>query len=117
VDVKLAYDGEALGAATVTYDLSLPEEGLPGWIQRDPPQQVESGYTRFSLMAPFLTRQGGYRLRVKATLAWQGGQTEIARDVVWTSMGGHETQTDNGLSYPDLMRTYRNGVVTGTNQK
>ena len=53
VDVKLAYDGEALGAATVTYDISLPEEGLPGWIQTDPPQEVESGYTRFSLMAPF----------------------------------------------------------------
>jgi hypothetical protein len=117
VDVKLTYDAEALGAATVTYDISLPEEWLPPWIQRDPPQALESGYTRFSLMAPFLVRKGGHPFRVKATLAWQGGQTEIVRDVVWTSMGGHEGQTDNGLSFPDLMRTYRNGVVTNTNKK
>jgi len=117
VDVRLAYDGQALGGATVTYDISLPEEGQPGWIQRDPPQKVESGYMRFSLMAPFLARQGSHRLRVKATLAWEGGQTEIVRDVVWTSMGGHESQTDNGSSIPDLMRTYRNGVVTETNKR
>ena len=101
----------------MTYDISLPEEGLPGWIQRDAPQEVESGYTRFSLMAPFLTRQGGHPLRVKATLAWQGSQTEIVRDIVWTSMGGHGTQTENGFSFPDLMRTYRNGLVSDTNKK
>jgi hypothetical protein len=117
VDVKLAYDAEALGKSTVTYDISLPEEGLPGWIQRDAPQEVEPGYTRFSLMAPFLTRQGGHPLRVKATLAWQGSQTEIVRDIVWTSVGGHGTQTENGFSFPDLMRTYRNGLVSDPNQK
>jgi hypothetical protein len=113
----LAYDSDALGAASVNYDISLPEEGQPGWIQRDPPREVESGYTRFSLMAPFLARQGGHQLRVKATLEWKGGRTEIVRDIVWTSTGGHENQTDNGLSFPDLMRTYRNGVVTDPNEK
>ena len=116
VDVKLAYDGAALGAAAVTYDISLPEEGRPPGFSETRRKQVESGYTRFSLMAPFLVRKGGHPLRVKATLAWQGGQAEIVRDVVWTSMGGHEIQTDNGLSFPDLMRTYRNGVVTDTNK-
>ena len=117
VDVKLAYDEDAVGKATVTYDISLPDEGQPGWIERGAPQEVEPGYTRFSLMAPFLTRQGVHPLRVKATLAWQGRQTEIVRDVVWTSVGGHENQTENGFSFPDLMRTYRNGVVSDTNKK
>ena len=117
VDAKLAYDPEAVGPAKVTYDISLPEEGLPGWIQTDSPEEVESGYTRFSLRAPFPARRGDHRLRVKATLAWQGGQTEVVRDVEWTSMGGREVQTDNGLSYPDLRRTYRNGVVVDINKK
>ena len=114
VDTKLVYDGEAVGQANVSYDISLPEEGLPGWIQEDPPVGAESGYTRFSLRAPFPPRRGEYRLRVKATLAWEGGQTEIVRDVVWTSMGGREVETENGLAYPGILRTYRNGVIVDT---
>jgi hypothetical protein len=117
VDAKLTCDPQAVGPARVTYDISLPEEGLPGWIQTGSPEEVESGYTRFSLRSPFPGRRGNHRFRVKATLAWQGGQTEVVRDVEWTSMGGREVQTDNGLSYPDLRRTYRNGVVVDTDKK
>jgi hypothetical protein len=117
VDAKLTCDPQAVGPARVTYDISLPEEGLPGWIQTGSPEEVESGYTRFSLRSPFPGRRGNHRFRVKATLAWQGGQTEVVRDVEWTSMGGREVQTDNGLSYPDLRRTYRNGVVADTVKK
>jgi hypothetical protein len=63
-------------------------------------------------MAPFMVRQGGHPLRVQATLAWQGGQTEIFRDLVWNSAGGLEKQTDNGFSFPDLLPTYRNGLIS-----
>jgi hypothetical protein len=112
VDAKLAYDPEAVGPAKVSYDIALPEDGLPGWIQADPPEGVESGYTRFSLRAPFPPRRGEYRLRVKATLAWEGGETEVVRDVEWTSMGGLEVLTDSAPG-----GTYRNGVVVDTDKR
>jgi len=60
----------------ITYDLALPGEGLPGWIQADSTVDVESGYTRFSIRAPFPPGRGDYRLRVKALLTWDGGETE-----------------------------------------
>ena len=117
VDAKLNCDREAAGPAEVSYDIALPDDGLPGWIQADPPEGVDSGYTRFSLRAPFPPRRGEYRLRVKATISWEGRRTEVARDVEWTSIGGHEVQTENGLAYPGILRTYRSGVVVDTNSK
>ena len=71
----------------------------------------------FSLRSPFSGRRGDHRLRVKATLAWQGGQTEVVRQIEWTSIGGREDLTDNGLSYSGLRCTYRNGVVVDTDKK
>ena len=117
VDTKLACDAEALGSAKVSYDIALPEEGLPGWIQEGPPLEAESGYTRFRIRAPFPPQRGEYRLRLKALLTWDGGHTEVVRDVEWASPGGHLVQTDNGFSFPDLMRTYRNGIVSDPEKK
>jgi alpha-glucosidase (family GH31 glycosyl hydrolase) len=117
IDAKLACDSEALGAARVTYDIVLPEEGLPGWIEEGPPLEAESGYTRFRIRAPFPPHRGEYRLRVKALLAWQGGEAEVVRDVEWTSAGGHLVPTDNGFSFPDLMPTYRNGIISDVEKK
>jgi hypothetical protein len=117
VDAKLVCDPDALGPVKITYDVALPGEGLPGWIQADPPVDAESGYTRFSIRAPFPPGRGDYRLRVKALLTWDGGETEVVRDVEWLSMGGHEIETGNGISYPEIMGTYRNGIISEPEKK
>lgn len=117
VDAQLVCDPEAIGPVKVSYDIALPEDGLPGWIQADPPEALSSGYARFKLRAPFPPRRGEYRFRVKATLVWDGGETEVVHEVPWTSIGGREVQTENGLAYPGIMHTYRAGVVVDPDKK
>jgi hypothetical protein len=73
-----------------------------------PQKAVDGGYTQFSLRAPFLPPSGSHRLRVRATLTWEGGQVEKDQEVEWNSLGGgHEI-----LVEPRLKDTYRNGIVT-----
>ena len=83
---KLRYDVESVGPAQVAYEIGLPDSGLPGWIMTKRSQGPE-GYTQFGIRVPFPPERGSYTLRVKATLAWEGGQTEVWRDVQWFSTG------------------------------
>jgi hypothetical protein len=108
IQAKLVYDEDTVGPAKVAYDISLPEEGSPGWIQTKPQKAADGGYTQFSLRAPFLTRPGSHLLKVKTSLAWEGGQLEKEQEVEWNALGGgHEI-----LVEPRLKDTYRNGIVT-----
>jgi hypothetical protein len=83
---KLKYDAEAIGPAEVAYEIGLPDSGLPGWIMTTRSAGPE-GYARFGIRVPFPPERGSHMLRVKATLAWEGGQTEVWRDVEWFSTG------------------------------
>jgi hypothetical protein len=83
---KLKYDAEAIGPAQVAYEIGLPDSGLPGWIMTTRSAEPE-GYARFGIRVPFPPERGSHTLRVKATLVWDGSQTEVWRDVEWFSTG------------------------------
>ncbi len=59
---------------------------MPGWIVASRSLGPE-GYEEFGIRAPFPPEGGNHKLRVKATLTWEGGQTEVWRDVEWFSTG------------------------------
>jgi hypothetical protein len=83
VETKLVCDTEATGPAQVTYEITFPDEGLPGWTQTRPPVAVDGGYTQFGTRAPFPPKLGAHVLKIRANMIWDGGQTEITREVVW----------------------------------
>jgi hypothetical protein len=83
---KLKYDAEATGPAKVAYEIVLPETGLPGWTMTTRSLGPE-GYAQFGIRVPFPPAQGSHTIRVKATLTWDGGQTEVWRDVDCFSTG------------------------------
>jgi hypothetical protein len=83
---KLLYDVDAIGPAKVEYEIELPDTGLPGWIMTSRSSGPE-GYYQFGIRVPFPPERGSHTLRVKATLTWDGGQTEAWRDVEWFSTG------------------------------
>ena len=83
----LRYDSESTGSAQVSYDIQLPEEGRPVWMQTEAPKVLDTGFTQFSIRAPFLVRQGSHQMRVKAVLSWEGGRVEVEREVPWQSDG------------------------------
>jgi len=107
VRVKLVCDDAAVRPTNVSYDIHLPNEGLPEWAQMGPPKEVVSGYTQFSIRSPFPPRYGNHNLRVTATVAWDGGQTVVDRNIEWTSNGGPEVVTENGFSIDDIADTYK----------
>ena len=83
---KLLYDVDAAGPAKVAYEIELPDTGLPGWIMTNRSLGSE-GYAQFGIRVPFPPERGSHTVRVKATLAWEGGQTEVWRDVEVFSTG------------------------------
>jgi len=83
---KLRYDTDAIGPAKVDYEIELPDKGLPGWIMTGRTMRPD-GYVEFGIRVPFPPERGVSTLRVKATLTWDGGQTEVWRDVEWFSTG------------------------------
>jgi hypothetical protein len=95
IQTKLLYDSDAVGPVTVTYKIELPDEGLPGWIQSQPPTAVDPGYTQFNIMTPYETALGVHTFRVAAQINWDGGHLETARDVQWFPTGG-ETPLNTG---------------------
>jgi len=111
IQTRLLYDTEAIGPAKVSYELTLPQEGLPGWAAVGPPAVVGAGYTQFNVRAPFLAQRGNYQFKIKATLTWDGGSTEIQRDVDWFSLLGQEVPLEHGMSFPNLLKTYGKGVL------
>jgi hypothetical protein len=122
VDAKLMYDPEATGPAQVSYDVRLPEEGTPVWMQTGAPTVLETGYTEFSIRTPTLVRRGSHQLRVKAVLTWEGGQVEMEGDVPWYSNGGADFVTfghmrPNKSEMKQLEDTYRNAVLTDANDE
>jgi hypothetical protein len=94
IQTKLVYDQDAIGPAKVTYDIWLPEEGMPGWVQLMPPTLSDAGYTQFNLRAPFQTGPGKHSFKVKAQVTWDGGRVEVLRDVQLMSVGGSATVSD-----------------------
>ena len=112
IQTRLLYDPEAIGPAKVSYELTLPQEGLPGWAVVGSPAVVGAGYTQFDVRAPFLARQGNYQFKIKATLTWDGGSTEIQRDFDWLNPSGEEVLLEHGMSYPELLKTYTKGALT-----
>jgi len=74
---------ETPASAKVTYEIDFPEEGLPGWAQTQPSLMVPGGYVQFRTRVPFPPKVGAHVLKVKAGMCWDGGQTEITRDVTW----------------------------------
>jgi hypothetical protein len=94
VQTKLVYDSDAIGTVKVTYDIRLPDEGSPGWIQTQSPVVAEAGYTQFSIRAPFQTRFGEHSLKVKAAITWDDGHIEVVRDVPWFSVDDKATPPD-----------------------
>jgi alpha-glucosidase (family GH31 glycosyl hydrolase) len=83
---KLKYDTDAIGPAKIDYEIELPDKGLPGWIMTKRSAGPE-GYAEFGMRAPFPPERGVSTIRVKATLTWEGGRTEVWRDVEWFSTG------------------------------
>jgi hypothetical protein len=83
---KLKYDADVTGPAKVAYEIGLPDSSLPGWIMTNRSAGSE-GYAQFGIRVPFPPPAGSHTLRVKATLTWDGGQTEVWRDVEWLSTG------------------------------
>jgi hypothetical protein len=93
IQTKLLYDSAATGPLKVTYRIEIPDEGLPGWIQSQPPTVVDAGYTQFTVGAPKETLRGARTFRIDAEINWDGGHVETARDVQWFPTGG-ETPLD-----------------------
>jgi alpha-glucosidase (family GH31 glycosyl hydrolase) len=83
---KLKYDADAIGPAKVAYEIVLPDTGLPGWTMTTRSAGPE-GYAQFGIRVPFPPERGSHTIRVKATLTWDGGQTEVWHDVEWFSTG------------------------------
>jgi hypothetical protein len=83
VEAKLVCDTEANGPSKVAYEISFPDEGLPGWTQTRSPLVVDGGYTQFGTRTPFPPKLGAHVLKVRADMRWEGGETESTRDVVW----------------------------------
>lgn len=83
---RLDYDSESMPGARVIYEIILPEDSPPGWgeVTRTFDDQH---FIHFEIQAPFPSRPGTHLIRVKATLKWNGGQTEVTRDVQWISSG------------------------------
>jgi hypothetical protein len=83
---KLKFDADAIGPAKVAFEIVLPESGLPGWTMTTRSAGPE-GYAQFGIRVPFPPERGSHTIRVKATLTWDGGQTEVWHDVEWFSTG------------------------------
>jgi len=83
---KLVYDTDAIGPAKALYEIGLPDEGLPGWMMTSRSLGPE-GYAQFGIRVPFPPERGNHKIRVKATLSWEGGRTEAWREVEWFSTG------------------------------
>jgi hypothetical protein len=83
---KLKYDADVIGPAKVAYEIVLPDTSLPGWTMTTRSAGPE-GYAQFGIRVPFPPAQGSHTVRVKATLVWEGGQTEAWRDVDCFSTG------------------------------
>lgn len=83
---RLDYDAEILPSAQVSYEISFPEQKPPGWgeISR---MMDDQHFIHFEIQAPFPLAPGLHVVRVKAILKWDGGQTELTRDVDWVSAG------------------------------
>ena len=83
---RLDYDSESLPAAQVSYEIALPKDNPPGWgeIGRSLDNQH---FVHIEIQAPFPPRPGPHQIQLRAILKWQGGQTEVTRDVEWVSSG------------------------------
>ena len=83
---RLDYDSESLPAAQVRYEIALPKDNPPGWgeISRTLDNQH---FVHIEIQAPFPPRPGPHQIQLRAILKWQGGQTELTRDVEWVTSG------------------------------
>ena len=81
---RLDYDSASLPEAQVSYEIALPKDNPPGWgeISRTLDDQH---FIHIEIQAPFPPRRGAHWIQLKAILKWQGGQTEVTRDVDWVS--------------------------------
>lgn len=83
---RLDCDSDSLPGAEVSYELSLPHDNAPGWgeISRSVDDQR---FIHFEVQAPFPPPPGAHQMQVRANLKWNGGRTEVTRDVEWVSSG------------------------------
>jgi glycosyl hydrolase family 31/uncharacterized protein DUF5110 len=85
VIARLEYDAGIVPAATaVSYGISFPEIGSPGWAEVGRSVD-ERGFVHFEAHAPFPLNSTMHTIRVRAVLKWAGGQADVSRDVPWTS--------------------------------
>jgi alpha-glucosidase (family GH31 glycosyl hydrolase) len=84
---KLEYDEETVGKVYVSYQLELPDKGVPGWAQSSRTQRPD-GYSEFNIRVPYPPDRRAQKIGVKAILSWEGVQAETARELDWIPLGG-----------------------------
>ena len=86
VRARLDYERDAIGPAQVRYELEMPEEaGGRSWAAGAPAVNPLDAYCEYGIMHPHPSVFGPHTFRVKAILSWEGGSTEVAREMVWHS--------------------------------
>ncbi len=64
----------------------MSQRRFAGWVQASP-VPAPDGYTQFNIQHPHPPKPGSHVFKVKAVLTWEGGQTDVQRDVEWLSTG------------------------------
>lgn len=83
VTARLLYNTESIGTApAVTYELTLPEAGDPGWAEESRAVQPD-GSTFIKVRVPFPVQEGTYWLKLRASATWGPYSTVLERDVPW----------------------------------
>jgi hypothetical protein len=70
----------------ITADGGGSKDDPPGWGEIGRPLD-DRHFVHIEIQAPFPPRPGPHQIQLRAILKWQGGQTEVTRDVEWVSSG------------------------------
>jgi hypothetical protein len=83
VHARFLYDTAIIDAPQLGYELALPNDGPPGWIEMKRDLQPDGSAT-FSVVSPSPPAPGPHTLKVKAIATWGTHQVILDREVVWT---------------------------------
>lgn len=84
--VRADCDFQSIARSHITYSISFLQDEGPGWavISRS---LDDHGFMNFHIQPPSPVPAGVHVIRLKAVVQWDGGQTELSRNVEWMSPG------------------------------
>ena len=79
---RVMYDNDCTGPMKAGLLLQPPSGVMPGWAVGGPDQAAD-GYILFPIREMSGDSRSVYPMRLRADLTWEGGRTELWRDIEW----------------------------------